>query len=250
MAKLIDRQTTTEDNSDGNRMQFLYDGAGHLTTITDPTNRKVQFDYNPDTAPVGSRGLISKVTDFDGRIVTYTNSSSGQLTGIDGPDPASAASRKPHTTLAWNTGSGDLKTTLYKAWALTTATDGESRQIFQIAYDAAKPAIVKTLTYGIRSQTAQPPKKRIGSDVRFMESPRTRSRKKFREGSQPRQGAAPSLRGFPRREAGTPRELHPEVEWVWSWFPCLEPGEVEYRGRQANVRCRLRPQATAGTGVC
>lgn len=148
LAKLIDRQTTTEDNSDGNAMQFFYDGSGHLLTVADPTNRQVHFDYNDDTAGVGSRGLVSKVTDSDGRVVTYAYNSSGQLTDVDGPDPASISSRKPHTNLTWNTGNGNLKTTLYKSGELTIAKDGETRQVFQINYDAAKPATINTLTYG------------------------------------------------------------------------------------------------------
>lgn len=151
LTKLIDRQRTKEDGSDGNELAFYYDGAGRLALVTDPTHRQVRFEYYPDSALPGSRGLISKVTDFDDRTVNYTykEDGSGRLKTVDGPDPGSGLSRKPSTTLAWTEPSAtDLKAKLYHGGELKSATDGEGRQVFDVAYQATKPASVKTVTLG------------------------------------------------------------------------------------------------------
>lgn len=146
MARLVDRNTTREDSSDGNAMNFFYDGAGQLAVVQDPTNRRITLSYYPDNASRGVNGafpgLVSRVTDFDQRAVDYSYDADGRLVKVEGPDPGSSASKKPKTTLAWTPlpAGSDLKNLLYRSGELRSITDGEDRQIFQIGYEPAGTA--------------------------------------------------------------------------------------------------------------
>jgi YD repeat-containing protein len=169
LTKLADRNTTKIDGSDGNAMKFLYDGRGRLATVLDATDRAIHFAYYEDSdagKPGAYVGLISSVTDFDGRIVNYRYDSAGRLTDVEGPDPGSASSRTPHTTLAWTpVPSADLKQILYRSGELVSATDGEGREVFAAAYRGDQPASVDDvklgggtwqLSYGATTEVSDP----------------------------------------------------------------------------------------------
>jgi YD repeat-containing protein len=146
MTRLVDRNTTREDSSDGNAMNFFYDGAGRLAVVQDPTNRRITLSYYPDDASRGVNGafpgLVSRVTDFDQRAVDYSYDADGRLVKVEGPEPGSSSSKKPKTTLAWTPlpAGSDLKNLLYRSGELRSITDGEDRQIFQVGYEPAGTA--------------------------------------------------------------------------------------------------------------
>ena len=140
LQRISDRNTTKIDGSDGNSMKFSYDGAGRLASVLDATNRPINFTWDSATE------LLARLTDFDGRTVAYSYDPSGRLTKVVGPDPASTSSQQPQTSLAWTSSSGDLKTKLYRGGELTSATDGENRQVFAVNY--AQPSVASAVALG------------------------------------------------------------------------------------------------------
>ena len=65
------------EDRNGNRMLFVYDARGRLTTVTDTLERNIVIAYNSD-------GFIQSVTDFTGRQVHYEYYKNGDAGGSCG----------------------------------------------------------------------------------------------------------------------------------------------------------------------
>lgn len=149
LSRITDRNTTRADADDGNSMGFIYNAAGHLERVVDPTGRVVRFDYYTVTGGDGFEGCISTVTDFDGRKVVYQYDGSARLINVRGPDPESFGSATPSTTYRWPavTSAGG-RDSLYASASMTAEIDGMGRTVWQATYDPANPWAAKTLTSG------------------------------------------------------------------------------------------------------
>jgi RHS repeat-associated protein len=154
LAKMTDRDMTRTDGSDGNEMHFVYDAAGNLSVVVDPTGRAVRFDYHTSSASGGFPGCVSTVTDFDGRAVSYSYDASGRLEHVEGPDPMSGSSATPSTTYAWGpAATSGGKSQLYSSGQIVSEKDGLSRVVWSIGYDTAYPWSAKTMIEGTGTWT-------------------------------------------------------------------------------------------------
>ena len=73
-----DGRLIAQEDLNGNRLQFSYDGSDRLATVADTFGREVQFEYD-------ANDRITGVTDFIGRTVTYTYDANGDLVEVTSP---------------------------------------------------------------------------------------------------------------------------------------------------------------------
>ncbi|HEX8407828.1 MAG TPA: DUF6531 domain-containing protein, partial [Thermoanaerobaculia bacterium] len=147
LSRIIDRNATKTDGSDGNTMSFMYDGFGRLAAVVDPTGHRPVFleYYNSGSC----KGCVSKVRDYDAREVKYFYDASGRLERVEGPDPASASSAMPSTTYTWGPAATvATKAQLYASGQLESEKDGLSRTVWTVGYDPTNRWAAKTLTSG------------------------------------------------------------------------------------------------------
>lgn len=153
LSKITDRNTTMPDGSDGNMMTFSYNAEGRLGTVVDPVGRKITFAYYTPTAAASGGtypGLLSTVTDFDGRVVSYEYDAYGRLTKVTGPDPASSRSEQQVTKYVWGPAptTGNFRTNVLQSGQITSEVDGEGRTIFTAAYSSTDAWRVESMSLG------------------------------------------------------------------------------------------------------
>ncbi len=157
LSKMTDRNLTKTDGSDGNTMSFFYGVNGKLAAINDPTNRAIRFDYYTSTGGDAFEGCISKVTDFDNRVVNYSYDTSGRLTNVSGPDPESLNSAMPSTTYHWgSSASSGTKQQIYASGQLAKEIDGLNRTVWTAGYFPSSPWAAQTLISGGGTWTFTP----------------------------------------------------------------------------------------------
>ena len=157
LAKMLDRNVTMADESDGNVMRFSYNEQGRLASVLDATGRAIQFSYySPTYSPTGAitggawPGLLSTVTDFDGRVVQYAYDAFGRLAKVTGPDPQSARSEQQVTSYTWGPAptSGNFRLDVLRSGQITSERDGEGRTIYTATYAPGDAWRVESLATG------------------------------------------------------------------------------------------------------
>ena len=79
--------------ADGRRLSYVYDGAGHLASVTDQFGRVIAFEY-------GANG-ITKITDVDGRVVLVAYDTSGRPGTVTWADGTHRAFVYANGTFPW-----------------------------------------------------------------------------------------------------------------------------------------------------
>jgi RHS repeat-associated protein len=144
------RTISSEDNPDGNRLRFFYDGSGRLAQIVDALNHTITLDYYPATAVKGQAGaypgLIRTFTDPSAREVQYQYDDKGRLIttllpeiSVNGANPFTGATRRKlaYTYIAGPDPLVNLKGAMLQNNNLLTASNARAQEVLHFDYTDA-----------------------------------------------------------------------------------------------------------------
>lgn len=149
--------TQTIKDADGNPTFFEYDNRGNVIQQVDPSGAKTFFDYADPNNPT----LLTKVTDDNGNVTTYTYDANGHLASRTETD-CGCANASPGTTYYSHNERGQLTSLTLPTGAsffmdydsrgnLLTMRDGDGTIIQSFTYDAQGRVLTETDPFGTTS---------------------------------------------------------------------------------------------------